>query len=193
VTFSSFSGSTITEVNSSGTPLATVTYTPGWAEDITYIGGTLWVSDSGGTMTHINLSGTVLGSFAGTFGEGISTDGTFLYTTDGFNSGTGVITQRTLAGVPTGLTISTGFGANLSLGYDAANHAFWLGALDTVGEYSFTGTKIGGFSTPDANHYHDGVAVGSFATSAVPEPSSFMLMGSGAAAFLWLARRRRGL
>ena len=192
VAYGSSGSSLIREYDGSGNVLDTVTFNQGWAEDITYIAGTLWVSEAfSGNQYQIDLSGNVLNTFAGTFGEGITTDGTFLYTSDGFG-GAGQITQRTLTGTPTGLVINTGFGSNLSLGYDAANNAFWMGHYQGVGEFSFAGAPIGGFSTvPDSPYYHDGVAVGNFDTTATPEPTLLVLLIPGMAGLFFIARRKR--
>ncbi|HEX4596012.1 MAG TPA: PEP-CTERM sorting domain-containing protein [Bryobacteraceae bacterium] len=192
VAYGASGSSAIREFDGSGNLLNTVTFNQGWAEDITYIAGTLWVSEAfTGNQYHIDLAGNNLGNFGGTFAEGITTDGTFLYTSDGFG-GSGVITQRDLAGTATGLTISTGFGSNLSLGYDAANNTFWMGHYQGVGEFNFAGASVGGFSTvTDSPYYHDGVAVGNFNGSAVPEPSLLVLLLPGMAGLLFFARRKR--
>lgn len=183
--------STIREFDGSGNVLNTITFTDGWSEDITYIGGTLWVSKAAGGFDQIDLSGNILNSFSGTFGDGITTDGTFLYTSDGFG-GSGVITQRTLTGIASGLTINANFASNLSLGYDAANNTFWMGRLNEVGEFDLTGNQVGGFFTsPDSPFYHDGVAVGNFDTSAVPEPSLLILLVPGMMGLFFIARRKR--
>ena len=191
VAYGNVGSSSIREFDGSGTLLNTITFSQGWSEDITFIANTLWVSEAfTGTQFHIDLAGNLLGSFAGVFAEGIATDGTFLYTSDGF-SGTGVITQRTLAGVATGVTISTGFSASLSLGYDALNNTFWMGRLNEVGEFNLAGAKVGGFlTTADSNFFHDGIAVGDFGAAQTPEPASLFLLGPALAGLL-IARRGR--
>ena len=178
----------IRKLDSAGNVLATIAiHGP---EDITFINNTLWVSRAFGPtgVTHIDLAGNVLGSFAAGFATGITTDGTFLYSSDGFG-GTGVITQRLLDGTPTGVTINTNFGSNLSLGFDAADHSLWMGGLNVIAEFDFSGNKLFSTATGATPFFHDGIAIGDFASNAVPEPSSFVLLACALAGLMCFTRR----
>jgi hypothetical protein len=184
------SQSVIREFNSSGTVLDTIS-TGIFPEDLTFAGGTLFVSGaSSGTVQRIDLNGNVLSSFSAAFGTGLASDGSFLYTSDGF-SGAGVITKRMFDGTPIS-AISTGFGSNLSLARDPADGSFYISLISSISHYDASGNFLGSFATPDSPYYHDGLDVGSF-SAGVPEPSTWamMLLGFGAIGFAGYRRARK--
>jgi PEP-CTERM motif len=182
----------IKEFNGSGTLLNTISTGAAFPEDLTYAGGSLFVSGAfSGTIERIDPStGTVLSSFSAPFGTGLASDGSFLYTSDGF-SGVGVITKRMFDGTVIS-TISTGFGGNLSLARDPSDGSFYISLIDSISHYDAAGNFLGSFATPDSPYYHDGLDVGSF--GAVPEPSTWamMVLGFAGLGFAGYRRSRKG-
>jgi len=79
--------SIIREFDSLANVVGTIPNNFGFGEDMTFGGnGTLWLSEASGFIAHIDAAGNLLSSFdTGQFGAGITTDGTFLYTSDGFS------------------------------------------------------------------------------------------------------------
>ena len=137
-----------------------------WIEDMAYGGNdTLWVSGYNGIMYHIDSTGAILSYFdTGFTYPGIATDGSFLYTTDGFAKsgvgGTGVISKRAFDGSILGAFetgVTTGIGG---IGFDASDGTLWVGTFGKILHFSVTGTLIGSFTTTDTE-YHDGLEVGS--------------------------------
>src|ERR1700676_3704861 len=52
----------IREFDGAGNVVNSVPWNFGWAEDITFVANTLWVSSAAGTQYHIDLAGNLLGS-----------------------------------------------------------------------------------------------------------------------------------
>ena len=176
--------SQISEFDSAGTHLNTISYTGHFGESLAYdsVNSSIWLAGSDGSITDLSLSGIVLGSFTistSAFVPGVAFDGTFLYTSAGLY-GNDVITQRLLDGTPVS-TIIAYFPGYLnswdasSLAYDATDGTLWAGYNGEVREFRLDGTLLTSLATPDANFYHDGLTVGSFV---VPEPPSLLLVGS---------------
>jgi hypothetical protein len=175
--------------NEVGTIIAAVS--GNFIEDMTYGGGgTLWVSTFEGNVFHIDATGAALSSFntASSF-TGVTTDGSFLYTTNGFFGDDSII-KRQFDGTVVDV-IHTGFAGGAGIGFDETDGTFWVGYLSgPVRQFSATGALLGGFT---AGGHHDGLEVGEIGGAAVPEPTTVLLLGAGLVALAGarVARRRK--
>lgn len=174
--------SVITKYDASGTAVATIHFTtgtengngfPSWIEDMAYRSNTntLWVSGFNGIIYNIDLSGNKLSEFdTGHTFTGIATDGTYLYTTGGFDDDT--VVKRNFDGTIIS-TFSTGFSGGGGIGYDASDSTLWVGYSGLVRHFDLSGTLLALFSTPTSGAFHDGLEVGevgSLVTLAFPLP-----------------------
>lgn len=193
--------SVITKYDCVETPVGTIHFTSGggstpglnsWIEDMTYGGGdTLWVSGYNGMVYHIDSTGAVLSSFdTGHFFVGVATDGSFLYTTVGFDGG-GVISKRDFTGAVVD-TIATGYsGAMGGIGYDASDSTLWVGDFNIVNHFSLAGALLGSID-PAGGSFHDGLEVGELDCHGVPDSSStLLLLGLGLLPMSVLLRKTR--
>jgi hypothetical protein len=162
---------------------------PSWIEDMTYGGaGTLWVSGFNGIVYHLDSTASILSSFdTGHLYPGVATDGSVLYTTDGFDGDK--IYTYSFGGSLLG-SVSTGIGGGLGgIGYDSTDGTLWVGGTAGVLYHVTTGgTVLGSFTTPTSSAFHDGLEVGEIG-GIVPEPATLGLFGLGA--FLLAAGIRR--
>jgi MBG domain len=168
------SSSVITKYDASQNAVATITFDTGidngnscssWIEDMAYGGNnTLWISGFNGMVYHIDATGLILSHFdTGFTFTGIATDGTYLYTTEGF-SGVGNIHRWNLDGTNGVVLFDTGVTSGLGgIGYDAGDGTLWVGTGGTIYHYSLTGTALGSFST-GSQYFHDGLEVGGIRT-----------------------------
>lgn len=159
---------------------------PGWIEDAAYAGNNeLWVSGYNGMVSHIDSGGAILSQFyTGTAYTGVAFDGKTLYTTHGFNGGTGDVEMWDTAGTHLG-TISTGFAEAGAIGWDSDDNTLWIGYVSggVVRHFDMAGTDLGdGFST------HFGDAIDGLELGKIPAPGAGALL---ALAGLAAGRRRR--
>jgi len=148
---------------------------------------TLWVGLNTGEVQHITTSGTLLSSFDPGHGffPGITTDGTYLYLTDGLY-GTGAIETWTFGGTMLS-SVSTGFAQNLGIGYDASDSTFWVGYYEIVRHFDSSGNLLGSISG-GLGAWHDGIDVGEIGT--VPDASIMFLLGPTLIGLVSLGRKR---
>ena len=79
------------------------------------------------------------------------------------------------------------------LGFDPRDNTLFIGSLGKVFHYDTigNGTDLGFFSLPDRNQFVDGLEFDAAATTAVPEPTSILLLGTVALAVAGIQRRLR--
>lgn len=190
--------SVITQYDAAQNPTGTINFTsgiengngyPSWIEDMTYGGGgTLWVSGYNGIVYHIDSTGTILSHFdTGFTFTGIATDGSFLYTDEGFY-GTDNIYKRLFDGTIVS-TISTGFNGGAGIGFDSSDSTLWVGYLagtNDIRQFDLAGNLLSSLSL--GGSAHDGLEVGEI--GAVPEPSTLLLLGSGLLGLGYFSRKR---
>jgi hypothetical protein len=143
--------------------------------DLAIANGQLWVAGYNGMVYHLSSAGAILSSFdTGQTGPGIATDGTFLYTSGGYGSGT--IDKWNPNGTLAG-TIMTGLTDALGLAYDAASQNLWVGGSDLVSVVDLSGNIGSQYSIAGA---HTALEIGDIGqappTGSVPEPTSITLM-----------------
>jgi PEP-CTERM motif len=161
------------------TPSSDTRVAAGFIEDMTWgLGGWLWISTFSGEVYSVSSAGIIQSSFdTGTSGPGVATDGTNLYTTEGF----GFIDpaphfyRRDAAGNILA-TISTGLNDTLGIGYDRLSNTFWIGGFDLLSNVDGSGNVLNQFAIDGV---HTGVEL-----LAVPEPATVVLMGFGMVALL---------
>ncbi len=158
---------------------------PGWVEDAAYAGNNeLWIGGYNGMVSHIDSSGNILFQFnTKTSYTGVAFDGKTLYTTRGFNDGSGIVDLWDTLGNSVG-SISTGVGASGGIGWDSDDNTLWIGYLDsTIAHFDMSGTNLNdGFATGFGGAI-DGLELGR-----IPTPGAAALLGLGG---LVAGRRRR--
>jgi arylsulfate sulfotransferase len=180
----SASSSTITEYNSSSSPIGSFTLN----NIITDGGsgaGSLLFSAFDGTVYRVSTTGTILNSWSTGFSHvGVTSNGTDIYTTEG--DGGNLIDIWSTAGASLG-HIATPFTGLYGLGYDASTGDFWAGTTNFVYELSSSGSLLatlnltGDSRTPNGA-VHDGLEVGNLIPTppvTIPEPSSILLIAGG--------------
>ena len=99
----------------------------GYIEDMTWgPGGWLWISTYSGGIYALSSTGALQGSFdTGTSSPGVTTDGTYLYTTEGagfFNPASHFYRRDTSGNVLD--TVDTGLNDTLGIGFDSQSNSF---------------------------------------------------------------------
>jgi hypothetical protein len=155
-----------------------------FSSDIVDLGwgmSSLWASTFTGVVYQLLPSGFVQSSFdTGDSSPGITTDGTFLYTTEGLagpNNASPFIYRRDTAGNILN-AINTGLNDTLGIGV-AANGTFWIGGFDVLVHVNAEGNVLQQFSLDGE---HTGVEV------VVPEPGTVWLAALASLALLLLGK-----
>ena len=158
----------------------------GYIEDMTWgPGGWLWISTYSGEVYAVSSAGAVQGSFdTGVSSPGVTTDGTFLYTTEGagfFNPASHFYRRDTSGNVLD--TIDTGLNDTLGIGFDSQTNTFWIGGFDVVSRVDASGNVLDQFAV-------DGVHTGTRSHVASPEPATLAFMALGLAALFLRGRKK---
>jgi hypothetical protein len=187
--------STVQEYDAAQNLLASFVFTPpsdsrlaaGFIEDMTWgLGGRLWISTFSGEVYSVSAAGVIQSSFdTGTSSPGIATDGTNLYTTEGFGfiDAAPHFYRRDAAGNVLG-TITTGLNDTLGIGYDSLSSTFWIGGIDVLSNVDGSGNILNQFAI-------DGVHTG-IELSTAPEPATIVLTAFSFAGLL-LARVKKNV
>jgi hypothetical protein len=160
-----------------------------WVEDMSHgAGNTLWLATFEGNVFAVNdQTGAILSSFAvaNSSYTGVAFDGTNLWTTGGLSSNA-LYYYSTSGTLLNTIAIGTVCGG---VGYDVSDGTLWCGDFGQMWHYDTAGNLLGGFSTASGN-YHDGVEVPNLTSSAVPEPTTLLLVGTGLAGLFGRLRKR---
>jgi len=173
-----------------GTTVSTINPNPPlvFGEDMAFDGTSLWRVDiSGNTVDKIDpITGAILSLFNPGFSEplGVAWDGSNLWVSQ--FTGNGIVEQFTPSGVPTGQSFNAPLGGSTAggLAFDTTDKTLFIGTFGNVFHTTTSGALLGSFALPvNDGRFVDGLEFQG--TSAVPEPSSIVLLG---AALLWIAR-----
>jgi hypothetical protein len=162
-----------------------------YIEDMTWgLGGWLWLSTYSGEVYSLSANGVIQSSFdTGATSPGITTDGTYLYTTQG----AGLIDPASnvyiwdASGNLVG-SFDTFLNDTLGIGYDSLTSTFWIGGFDVLSNVDSAGNLLDQYA-------NDGVHTGLEVVN-TPEPSTALLAGFAAALIFvlradWRARCQR--
>jgi hypothetical protein len=147
------------------------------------LGGWLWLSTFSGNVYAVSESGAIHSFFdTGTSSPGVTTDGTYLYTTQGFGfvDPAPNIYQRDADGNVLN-TIDTGLNDTLGIGFDSVSRTFWIGGFDSLSNVDLQGNILNQFA-------NDGVHTGLEVNA--PEPATIFLSGLAIVLFFALRGRR---
>jgi arylsulfate sulfotransferase len=192
--------STIYVYNAAQAELANFLFTSGidngngfanYLTDLTWDGSNLWASSYNGEIYQISSTGTLLSSFnTGIVDTGVTTDGTYLYTTSGLGllGPASLIYKWDFQGNLVD-TIDTGLNDTLGIGYDKSTSTFYVGGVDVVTQVGTNGSVLNTFAN---DGYHTGLEVGDIGgvPSEVPEPRAVLLMSAGLLAIVQLKWKR---
>lgn len=192
--------STVYTYTEAGAPLGQFTFAPSlgssYVTDLAWGDNSLWMSTFDGHVHRVSSAGQILASFAAAAAagdpaagswRGVTTDGTYLYTSGG--AGSPMLYRRDLTGVILG-SVNTGLFDTLGLAYNNEDGSFWVGGFDSL-------TKISGWSANAVQQPYalDGMATGLETAvptgptpTEIPEPATLLLTGAG---LLLAARFRR--
>lgn len=187
----SFGNNTIEKYDIAGNPLSnfTATVNSQWIEDMTYGDGFIWASTYEGLVHKLDATtGVSLFSFNSVASyAGVTFDGTYLYTTNGFYGNDSIEKWDTSGNFIS--SISTSFNGGAGLGYSSSTNTFWVGyGSGYVRQFDTAGNLLNSFITTNGSAFHDGLEVASD-SAAVPEPTTILLLGSGLAGIAVLRRR----
>ncbi len=165
----------------------------GYIEDMAWgPGGWLWISTFSGEIYAVSSAGAVQSSFdTGVSSPGVTSDGTYLYTTEGFGffDPASHFYRRDTSGNVLD-TVDTGLNDTLGIGFDSATNSFWIGGFDVVSRVDASGNVLDQFAV-------DGVHTGLEVPSAVsvesvasPEPATLAFMTMGLAALFLRGRKK---
>jgi arylsulfate sulfotransferase len=167
---------------------------PNYLTDLTWDGSNLWASSYNGEIYQVSSTGTLLSSFdTGIVDTGVTTDGTYLYTTSGLGllGPASLIYKWDFQGNLVD-TIDTGLNDTLGIGYDKSTSTFYVGGVDVVSQVAADGSVLNAFAN---DGYHGGLEVGDVGTlppdGGVPEPATLALTGAGILAVAWLRKPRQ--
>jgi hypothetical protein len=191
--------STVWEYDPTQNLLGSFVFTPpsdsrdsaGYIEDMTWgPGGWLWISTYSGEVYALSSAGTVQDSFdTGVSSPGVTTDGTFLFTTEGagfFNPASHFYRRDTSGNVLD--TIDTGLNDTLGIGFDSQTNTFWIGGFDVVSQVDASGNVLGQFALDGV---HTGLeAAAPLASVASPEPATLAFMALGLTALFLRGRKK---
>ena len=149
--------STVWEYDPTQNLLGSFVFTPpsdsrdsaGYIEDMTWgPGGWLWISTFSGEIYALSSTGALQGSFdTGASSPGVTTDGTYLYTTEGagfFNPASHFYRRDTSGNVLD--TVDTGLNDTLGIGFDSQSGTFWIGGFDVVSRVDASGNVLEQFA-----------------------------------------------
>jgi hypothetical protein len=166
--------------------------------DMTFFGGFLWTASFGtGTIDKVDpATGLLAGGFAvGFIPLGVTTDGAGRFWVSGADDVTGqqVLRHFNASFQPDANIDTTDIVSGLGgLGFDPRDNTLFIGTLGKVFHYDTigNGTDLGFFSLPDQSQFVNGLEFDPGAT-AVPEPTSILLLGTIALAVAGIQRRLR--
>lgn len=164
--------------------------------DLTFSGGFLWAANfSTDSIDKVDpATGLLAGGFAvGFIPIGVTTDGAGGFWVSGFGAAGQVLRHFNASFLADADIDTTDIVAGLGgLGFDPRDKTLFIGTLGKVYHYDTigTGNDLGFFSLSDPNQFVDGLEFDAAAT-AVPEPTSIVLLGTAALAVAGIHRRLR--
>ena len=193
--------STVWEYDPTQNLLGSFVFTPpsdsrdsaGYIEDMTWgPGGWLWISTFSGEIYAISSAGALQSSFdTGASSPGVTTDGTYLYTTEGagfFNPASHFYRRDTSGNVLD--TVDTGLNDTLGIGFDSQSGTFWIGGFDVVSRVDASGNVLEQFAVDGVHTGLEVVASASTESLATPEPATLAFMALGLAALFLRSRKK---
>jgi hypothetical protein len=165
----------------------------GYIEDMTWgPGGWLWISTYSGEIYALSSAGALQGSFdTGTSSPGVTTDGTYLYTTEGagfFNPASHFYRRDTSGNVLD--TVGTGLNDTLGIGFDSQSGTFWIGGFDVVSRVDASGSVLEQFAVDGVHTGLEVVASPSTESLVTPEPATLAFMALGLTALFLRSRKK---
>jgi hypothetical protein len=162
---------------------------PHASEDMTFSGGFIWAGDFGGqAIDQVDpVTGLRVGGFSLGFAPlGLTTDGAGGFWVSEFASGA-VLRHFDGSGNLLGTLDPTDIvGFRGGLGFDASDGSLYIGTFGAVYHYTTAGVDLGSFTIADGR-FVDGLEFSP--SSAIPEPSSVFLLGTGILAMAGIRRR----